>query len=288
MDAQRLGEVALGLAHAHQQQVAALAERRAVDQLLRRALGGRELGAAERQAGVPAQLARLQAELLEPAARILEPGGLVAGQQPRVGERLGAARGLDDRAPVGAVAGGEGRLQRRLGAVEIDLGVRRELHRPLPGVDEHVGPERAAQLGEDDVQRLRLARRRVLAPQRGDQPLARDGVRAEREEGDGEPALAARELALAAPSVDGDRELAAQFDDHLRGCHARVPPPSSEARLAERRDPPQAAKPPAARRSGRRSAPSPSPRRRPAPAACARAARSASRCGRRRGRPAPR
>ena len=238
---QRLGEVALGLAHAHQQQVAALAERRAVDQLLRGALRGGELGAAERQPGVAPQLARLQPELLEPAARVLQPGRLVAGEQPGVRERLGAAGGLDDRAPVGAVAGGERRVQRRLGGVEVDLGAGRELHGALPGVDEHVGPERAAQLGEHDVERLRLAGGSVLAPQRRDQPLARDRLRAEREKGDGEATLAAGKLGLAPPSVDGDRELAAQFDDHLRGCHARVPPPSSEARLTEPPDRPQAA-----------------------------------------------
>ena len=114
--AQRLDEVALRLAHAHQQQVAALAVGRELHQLLRGALGGRQLGAADRQARVAAQLARLQPELLEPAPRILEPGRLVAGQQPGVGQLGHAAGGLDHGRPVAAVARRERLVERGLRA----------------------------------------------------------------------------------------------------------------------------------------------------------------------------
>ena len=172
--AQRLDEVALRLAHAHQQQVAALAERRALDQLVGGALGLGQLGAAEREARVALQLARLQPEVLEPPPRVLEPRRLVAGQQAGVGE-LGDARGrLDDRRPVAAVARRERGVERRLGLLEVDAGDRRELHRPLAGVLDHAGAERAPQLGQHDVERLRVPGGRVLAPERGDQPLARD------------------------------------------------------------------------------------------------------------------
>jgi len=41
-----------------------------------------------------------------------------------------------------------------------------------------------------------------------------------REEGERQTTLAAGQVSLAPPSVDGDGEPAAQFDDHLRGCHA--------------------------------------------------------------------
>ena len=131
VDAQGLDEVALRLAHAHQQQVAALAEGRELDQLLRGALGRRQLGAADREAGVAAQLARLEAELLEPAPRILEPRRLVAGQQPGVGQLGHAAGGLDHGRPVAAVARRERLVERRLRRVEVDGRRRRELHGAL-------------------------------------------------------------------------------------------------------------------------------------------------------------
>ena len=118
--AQRLDHVALRLAHAHQEQVAALAERRPLDQLLRGPLGGRQLGAADREAGVAAQLARLQAEILQPPSRVLQPRRLVAGQQPGVGELGDAAGGLDHGRPVAAVARGERGVERRLRLVEVD------------------------------------------------------------------------------------------------------------------------------------------------------------------------
>ena len=192
MHAQRLDEVALRLAHAHQQQVAALAVGRELHQLLGRALGGRQLGAAQRQAGVAAQLARLQPELLEPAARILEPGRLVAGQQPGVGQ-LGHPPGrLDHGRPVAAVARRERLVERGLHRVEVDGGGRGELHGALAGVLDHLGAERAPQLRQHDVERLRVAGRGVLAPQRGDQPLAGDPALAvEREMGERQPALTA-------------------------------------------------------------------------------------------------
>ena len=172
--AQRLDEVALRLAHAHQQQVAALAERRPLDQLLRGPLGRRQLGAADRQAGVAAQLARLQAEILQPPPRVLEPRRLVSGQQPGVGQLGDAAGGLDHGRPVGAVARRERGVERRLRLVEVHLRLGQELHGPLAGVLDHAGAERAPQLRQHDVQRLRMGRGRVLAPQCGDQPLARD------------------------------------------------------------------------------------------------------------------
>ena len=64
-----------------------------------------------------------------------------------------------------------------------------------------------------------MAGRGVLAPQRGDQPLARDRRAAvEREMGKGEPALTAGQVGLPAASIDADREMATQFDGHMRGC----------------------------------------------------------------------
>ena len=141
MHAQRLDEVALRLAHAHEQQVAALAERRSLDQVLRSPLGLRQLGAAEREPGIALQLARLQPELLEPPPRLLEPRRLVAGEQPGVGEPGHAAGGLGDGRPVRGVARGERGVERRLGLFEVDLRDRRQLHRPLAGVLDHAGAD---------------------------------------------------------------------------------------------------------------------------------------------------
>ena len=221
VDAQRLDEVALRLAHAHQQQVAALAEGRQLHQLLGRPLGVRELGAAHRQAGVGAQLARLQAELLQPPPRLLEPRRLVAGQQPGVGEGGDLSGALDHGRPVAAVAGREGGIERGLGGVEVDGGGGRELDGALAGVLEHLGAERAPQLGEHDVERLTVPGGGVLAPQRGDQALARDRAAAvERKMGKGEPALPTGKVSLASASIDADREMATQFDGHIGGCQA--------------------------------------------------------------------
>ena len=162
MHPQRLDDVALCLAHAHQQQVSALAVGGELHQLLGGALGRRQLGAAHRQAGVATQLARLEAELLEPAARILEPRRLVARQQPGVGQFGHTARGLDHRRPVAAVARGERLVERGLRAVEVHGGGRRELHGALARVLDHLGAERAPQLREHDVERLGVAGRGVL------------------------------------------------------------------------------------------------------------------------------
>ena len=236
VDAQRLDEVALRLAHAHQQQVAALAEGRELHQLLGGALGRRQLGAADRQAGVAAQLARLQPELLEPAPRILEPGRLVAGQQPGVGKLGDAAGGLDDGRPVAAVACREGLVERGLRLVEVDGGGRGELHGALARVLDHFRTERAPQLREHDVERLGVTGRGVLAPQGGDHPLTGDPALAvEREMGERQPALTAGQIRLPAASIDADREMATQFDGHLRGWQR----PASfrwKARLAEPSD----------------------------------------------------
>jgi hypothetical protein len=63
-----------------------------------------------------------------------------------------------------------------------------------------------------------VAGRRVLAPERGDQPLAGDPTAAvESEMRKGEPALTARQIGFPAASIDADREMATQFDGNLRG-----------------------------------------------------------------------
>jgi hypothetical protein len=222
MHAQRLDEVALRLAHAHQQQVAALAELGTLDDLLCRPLGESELGAAERQPRVAAQLARLQPVLLQPAARLVEPARLVAGKESRVGGRGDAVRRLRDRRPVTPVARRERLVDRGLHGVEVHARVRRELHGALPGVLHHTRAERPPQLGQHDVERLRVAGRSVVAPQRGDQPLARDGTsRVQGEISQSETALAAGEVALTPPPIDRDGELAAQFDGHFHVGAAR-------------------------------------------------------------------
>ena len=227
--AQRLDEVALRLAHAHQQQVAALPVGRELHQLLRRALGGRQLGAADRQARVTAQLARLQPELLEPAPRVLEPGRLVAGQQAGVGRLGHPPRRLDHGRPVAAVARRERLVERGLHGVQVDGGGGGELHGALARVLDHLGAEGAPQLRQHDVERLRVAGGGVLAPQRGDQALTRDPALAvEREMGERQTALTAGQIGLPAASIDADREMATQFDGHLRA--GQLPPPSGGKR----------------------------------------------------------
>ena len=218
MDAQRLDDVALCLAHPHQQQVAALAERRALDELGGGALGVGELGAAEGEAGVAAQLERLQAVLLEPAARVLQPRRLVAGQQPGVGGGRHLVGGLDHVGPLTGIARRERAVERGLDVVEVNLRDRDQLHGALAGVLDHARAERPAQLREDDVERLRVPGGRVLAPQRSDQPFTRDwSARVEREIGDGQSPLASGEVALAPAPIDRNRQLAAKLDGHFRG-----------------------------------------------------------------------
>ena len=219
VDAQRLDQVALRLAHAHQQQVAALAVGRELHQLSRRALGLGQLGAAHGQPGITSKLARLQPDILEPPPRVLEPRGLVTGEQPGVGQLGHAAAGFDHGRPVAAVARRECAVEGRLRLVEVDRGGARELHGALAGVLQHLRTERPSQFREDDVQRLRMARRGVLAPEGGDQPLARDPAAAvERKMGKGQSSLTPGKVGLPAASIDADREMATQFDGHLRGC----------------------------------------------------------------------
>ena len=217
--AQRLDEVALRLAHPHQQQVAALAERRALDQL-----GGGALGVAparrRRARGPRRRAARAPAGRGPPAAAAGPPATAprsraAARRRRAVGHLVG---GLDHVGPLTGVARRERAVERGLDVVEVNLRDRDQLHGALAGVLDHARAERPAQLREDDVERLRVPGGRVLAPQRSDQPFTRDwSARVEREIGDGQSPLASGEVALTPTPIDRNRQLAAKLDGHFRG-----------------------------------------------------------------------
>ena len=212
VDAQRLGDVAARRQQLHQHRVARLAVGLALDQRPRRALRGGQLARPEPQRRARQRLERVGVQPVDRRALFVDPAAGELGQQRPLEQRQ---RGLGAVGRAPRVAAGErhlgvgGRCAGRLD-VEPRVGQREpQVRAALDGVR----PERAPQPGQQRGQpRIRRAGR-VLVPDHVDElvpphrPLA-----VEREVGEQQPPLAARQVFLDPAPVDLDGESAAQLN----------------------------------------------------------------------------
>ncbi len=120
VDAHRLGDVALSCERVHQQRVAGLSQRRALDQAPGGAFGSRQLGAADAEAASGVGLECAVVYVIQALAPLVEPGGVVLGQQPPAGDELGAQRGTPRPLPVAQGHGGLRLVDRREAVLDVD------------------------------------------------------------------------------------------------------------------------------------------------------------------------
>ena len=228
VDPQRLGEVAARRQQLHQQRVAGLAVRLALDQRPRRAVGGRQLAAAQPQRRAGQRLQRVGVQPVELGALLVDPAPRELGQQRPLEPLQRRARPLG-RAPRVA------RRQRLLGLgrgrarlVEVDPHLAREPQ--VRAARDRVGPERLPhareQRGEPGVGRAR----RVVVPHHVDQLVApHRPVVVAREVREQQPPLAAREVLLDPAPVDLDGQGAAQLHSDGHGLTANRNRPGGPA-----------------------------------------------------------
>ena len=115
VDAERLGYVPARGERLHEQAIAGLAQRVVLDEPARRALGARELAAADPKAGRGVGLQRPLERVVEPTPPRVEPRKVVRVREQRtVGDNLGAQRRGPSARPVvlhdrglGSVHGGQ-------------------------------------------------------------------------------------------------------------------------------------------------------------------------------------
>ena len=218
---QRLGDVAARGQRLHQQPVAALAERRRLDDRAAGALGGADARAAELERRAADPLERAQAQLLELAAAVLDPRVVVREQERRGGDVEHVVAGAADLRPVGRVEGGLGALEVGVGGLDVDPRVVRQRQRELAPALERSRAERGADLRQQRGEHVVGAGRRVARPQQLDQLVARHRARpVPGQVGDDEPGLAAAQADLAA--ADLDRHPPAQADADARQGFGRV------------------------------------------------------------------
>ena len=184
--------------------------------------------AAEREIRLDAVLERRQPQLLQPRhlglRERLVAHVLVRPPAPQP-ERLAEARRR--RGGFAARQLGRPRATSVLEALEVELAGRQAQPVPGPVQLDPIGAEPVAQAGHVDLQRVDGCRGRLLAPQRVDQPVARDDLAARdqqaREQRD---LLARRQL----DGAGGGGDLHGPEHAELHGCQSSVPTARSASR----------------------------------------------------------
>ena len=220
--AQGLGDVAVAGERLHQEPVARLAERRALDQLAARARGRAEPGPAELQPAARHPFERLELELRELTPARLEPVALLSRQQPRAEQPEHGLRLLADLAPAGVLRGGACRRDRPGGLVEVDRhGLGQREPQALTALQRRRG-ERPAQPRQQRAQRRAGIARRPLGPEEVDELVAVGGALTAGEQiAQERPCLPARQGRGDIAAVDLEAERAAQPDRGARPRHRR-------------------------------------------------------------------
>ena len=223
--AQRLGRVAPARLGLHHQDVAVLAERLALDEGRRGALGRREMVPAQRDRRSRGDLERAQLLLVGRVAGRVHPVA-AEGRQQRAGQDL---ERLLRRVEGGSgVTVGEPAL-RALDSgsddMDVDASARRQHEAErLPSRDE-LGPERAPHLREDAPERGMTIGGRAGGPDDLDQLVSGDRARRLQDQvGDQCPPLPAREAGCHVSSRELDPELPEARDRRVsssRGHHIR-------------------------------------------------------------------
>ena len=251
VDAQRLGDVAARRQQLHQHRVARLAVGLALDQRPRRALRGGQLARPEPQRRARQRLERVGVQPVDRRALLVDPAAGELGQQRPLEQRqrgLGAGRpraaGRRRRAPPRRRRPPRGPPRRRASVGQREPQVRAALDR--------VRSERAPQPGQQRGQPRVGRAGRVLVPDHVDElvpphrPLA-----VEREVGEQQPPLAARQVFLDPAPVDLDGEGAAQLNSCGHGLRPTVTGGRRSAR-ASAQDTPKARAAAASRSSAAR------------------------------------
>ena len=227
VDAQRLGDVAARRQQLHQHRVAGLAIGLALDQGARRAVGGRQLAAAQPQRRPGERLERVGVQPVELGALLVDPAPGELREQ-RALEQLD--RLVRPSGGAARVAGRQRRLgvpRRFAGGIDVEPHVRErepQLRAPL----DRVGPQRAPHAGEQRGQAGVRRARRVVVPHHVDELVApHRPLAVEREVREQEPPLAARQVLFDATPVDLDGQGAAQLDSRGHGLLRTVTAPTN-------------------------------------------------------------
>src|SRR5919106_1575423 len=166
VDADCLGGVVARRERLHQKAVAALPERRKLDQGTGGALGRRQLRAAHREARRRDAFERTQAHVLEPTPALLDPGRVLPGQEAAVGNVERSPRGRPCARPLAKRDRGLGPVHAGAGCLEVDPRVRREDEPHLALPHQRLGAENTPQLREERRERGLCGARRVGRPER--------------------------------------------------------------------------------------------------------------------------